>query len=120
MISLAVAAGGAIGALLRYWAASWNSVAHLPYGTLLVNLFGSYLIGVSYFLFLQSNLSPATKLFIQTGIIGSLTTYSTLNLELVLYLTNGEYSRFTIYFLLNAGMGIAAVFAGMWSVRWLT
>ncbi|WAW09658.1 fluoride efflux transporter CrcB [Oxalobacter vibrioformis] len=66
--------------------------AHLPLGTLLANLLGGYLVGLSVAFFNHSTvLSPEWRLFVITGFLGGLTTFSTFSAESVMLLQRGEY-----------------------------
>ncbi len=82
---LAIGSGGFIGSVLR---AYLNGVVNrhlphaLPFGTLSVNLIGSFIIGLLFALFMHTSaFSPTMKSFLTTGILGGLTTYSTFALE---------------------------------------
>jgi fluoride exporter len=84
---LLVALGGALGSVLRYLtgvvAARWLGL-EFPWGTLIVNLVGSFLIGVVNELASDAlTLSPEARLFLATGVMGGLTTYSTFSHETV-------------------------------------
>ncbi len=84
---LLIALGGAIGTVLRYLtsglAATWFGV-DFPYGTLIVNLVGSFLIGLIQQVGTQSLLlSDEVRLFLTTGVMGGLTTYSAFSYETV-------------------------------------
>jgi fluoride exporter len=84
---LLVAAGGAIGSALRYMVAlaaiTWLSPA-FPWGTLAVNLVGSFLIGLVQQLAVEALvLGEDTRLFLTTGVMGGLTTYSAFSYESV-------------------------------------
>lgn len=92
---IAVASGGALGAMLRLLISGFTNkhfVHALPLGTLAVNLIGSLLIGVlfAYFHF-NTALSPHVKTFLVTGILGALTTYSTFAIESFFLLGSGNY-----------------------------
>jgi len=94
---IAVASGGAVGATLRmFLSANTNKYfAHtIPYGTLLVNLLGSFIIGILFAYFqLHTQLSPNLKSFLITGLLGALTTYSTFAIESFLMLQAGQYTQ---------------------------
>ena len=91
---VAVGAGAAIGAWLR-WALSLGLnavVPNLPLGTLLANLIGGFLIGVAVELFtLHPVLPPEIRLFVITGFLGGLTTFSTFSAEAVALLQRDQY-----------------------------
>ncbi|MHB1100126.1 MAG: fluoride efflux transporter CrcB [Burkholderiales bacterium] len=91
---LSVGFGAAFGAWLRWWlGAMLNPVfPTLPLGTLAANLLGGYLVGVAVAFFAQhSNLPPEARLFIITGFMGGLTTFSTFSAEVVTLLARSEY-----------------------------
>ena len=91
---LAVGAGAAIGAWLR-WALSLGlntMLPNLPLGTLAANLVGGLLIGVALELFtLHPVLAPEIRLFVITGFLGGLTTFSTFSAESESLLQRGQY-----------------------------
>lgn len=92
---LYVGIGGFIGACLRY-IISVNSPklfgSQLPYGTLIVNVVGGILIGLIMELSLTTNLvSPNLRLFLTTGIMGGLTTFSTFSYETITLFSSGSY-----------------------------
>lgn len=91
---LAVGAGAALGAWLR-WALSLSLnmlVPNLPLGTLTANLVGGFLIGVAVELFtLHPVVPPEIRLFVITGFLGGLTTFSTFSAETVTLLQRCEY-----------------------------
>ena len=83
---LSVGLGAACGAWLRWWLGTrFNPVfAHLPLGTLIANLTGGYLIGVALALFtVHHGLPHELRLFVITGFLGALTTFSTFSAEVV-------------------------------------
>lgn len=90
---VAVGFGSAIGAWLRWWlGVILNPVfPTLPLGTLAANLLGGYLVGVSVAFFAQSSLPPEARLFIITGFMGGLTTFSTFSAEVVALFSRAEY-----------------------------
>jgi CrcB protein len=84
---LLIAVGGAIGTVLRYLtsvvAARWLG-AEFPYGTLIVNVSGAFVIGLVQELGTETTLVPdSVRLFLTTGMMGGLTTYSTFSFETV-------------------------------------
>ena len=92
---LAVGTGAALGAWLRWGLTLWLNPAlpELPLGTLASNLVGGYLVGLALAYFLQHPaISPEWRLFIITGFLGGLTTFSTFSAETVLLLARGQYA----------------------------
>ena len=108
-----VALGGAIGAVARYKLSELNST--IPYGTLIANVLGCFLIGFCFFLFNDSKtleINQYTKTIIISGFLGALTTFSTFSLELVLFVQNGDYQKGILYLFLNLGLCLGGVMLG--------
>jgi fluoride exporter len=112
-----VMAGGSLGALARYGTTVMTMKyfgIRFPYGTLIVNLTGCFLIGVCFALVDKTNwLSPAARLFLMTGFLGALTTFSTYAIETVLSLQSGTISIAIFNFLLNNMLGLTLVLSGI-------
>lgn len=92
---LAVGGGAAFGAWLRWWlGVLLNPVfPTLPLGTLAANLTSGYLVGVAVAFFSQhAGLPPEARLFIITGFMGGLTTFSTFSAEAVTLFSGSEYA----------------------------
>jgi CrcB protein len=92
--AIAVAIGGMLGALSRWGLSSlFNALLpSLPPGTLAANLVGGYLVGFFVELFsLHREIPPETALFVITGFLGGLTTFSTFSAEAVTLLARGQY-----------------------------
>ncbi|MDK0709572.1 fluoride efflux transporter CrcB [Clostridium perfringens] len=93
-LALVVGCGGFIGAALRYIIsvfATKNLGGSFPYGTFIANLLGAILIGFIMELSMDSTaISPNMRLFLTTGIMGGLTTFSTFSYETVSILSNGN------------------------------
>lgn len=111
---LLVALGGALGALTRYTvtllAASFLG-SSFPYGTLLVNGAGSFLIGLLAF-FTQHFPSPLASAFLVTGFLGGLTTFSSMMNEIMQFFLAGHLLEGCAYLLSQLLIGLLAVFAG--------
>ena len=92
---IAVASGGAIGAVLRFLISGTvnKHYAHvIPFGTLFVNLLGAFIMGLLFAYFhLHETLSVQLKTFLLTGILGAMTTYSTFAMESFLLLQEAHY-----------------------------
>ena len=118
---LFVMLGGSLGALSRYGvsllAASFLG-SRFPWGTLIVNLSGCFLIGLSFSLAERSSfMNPSMRLFFVTGYLGALTTFSTFALETVNTIRMGSILAAFPNFLLNNVLGVGLVFLGMWMGR---
>ena len=99
-----ISLGGGLGTAARYLLSVWLLRAlgpAFPYGTLAVNVIGSFLLGVIMQAGLDTNLfSPATRAVLGTGVMGGFTTYSTFNYETLQYLQEGAWAM--------AGLNVAA------------
>jgi len=97
---LLVAAGGGIGAVLRYLIGIFLAVRlgpDFPWGTFFVNVTGSFLIGIVLALVEDGILSPEARLFLAVGILGGYTTFSTYSYEAVQLMANGEELKTLMY-----------------------
>jgi CrcB protein len=115
--ALLISLGGAIGTLLRYLtavaAARWLA-ADFPYSTLIVNLTGSFLIGVVQVLGAEALMIPNdARLFLTTGVMGGLTTYSAFSYETVRLMQVGAWSHATINVVVTTVMCLALCFLGV-------
>lgn len=116
MISLlAVASGGAFGAVARYLTSGWVqdlTGGFFPWGTFVVNALGSFLLGFSL-IWLQSTLASAEmRTMVTIGFLGSFTTFSTFSYETLAMLRDGEWWRAGGYALGSVMVGVAAVVVG--------
>lgn len=117
-----VAAGGAIGAVLRFALAGW--VFRLlgtafPWGTLAVNLVGSFAIGVGWSVTQRLPVAPSLPPFLLVGVLGAFTTFSTYSLETVALIERGETGLGLLYVGVSTVGGVAAVLAGFAAARLL-
>jgi CrcB protein len=121
---LAVGLGGFVGAICRYSLTGWMQLrfpAFRPAGTLLVNVLGCLLIGLLMGLVThkQTTLSEPLRLFLITGILGSLTTFSTFGYETVELLREHELRLAAWNVAANMLLGFTAVFLAVWFSGWL-
>jgi fluoride exporter len=118
----AVAVGGAIGCLARWYLAIFLNryFPAIPPGTLAANLIGCYVIGVAIALFTTyPTIAPEWRLFVTTGFCGGLTTFSTFSAEVVLLLQSGR-SIFALGAVAVHLFGsLLMTFAGIATVAWL-
>ncbi len=92
LAALAVAAGAAVGALLRWRLSLWLNTGALPLGTLAANLLGGYFVGVCVAVFQAlPQVDPVWRLALVTGLLGGLTTFSSFSAEVVLMLQDQRY-----------------------------
>ncbi len=119
---LAVSMGAAVGALARWQLGLWLSGpgALLPWGTLVANLVGGYLIGVALGVFQAlPELDPVWKLLLVTGFLGGLTTFSAFSAEVVGFLTQGRSVLALMTALLHVAGSLLMTWVGLKTVDWL-
>lgn len=117
---LAVALGGALGSMLRFWISGLlnSSDTKLPIGTLSINVVGSFLMGIAFVLIVEkARLSPELRPLLMTGLLGGFTTFSTFSLEAVTLLNEGHTGAALIYVLLSVILCITALYVGLWFTR---
>lgn len=110
-----LATGGAIGTLLRYSLSGYTYRffdSMFPWGTLFVNLTGSFAIGTLWGFFEIENLSPNVRNFIFIGLLGGFTTFSTFALENFNLFRDGEIKLLMLNILASNVIGIMLVFGG--------
>ena len=119
---VAVGVGAAIGAWLRWGFGLWLNPAlpELPLGTLSANLLGGYLIGLAVAFFMQHpELSPEWRLFIITGFLGGLTTFSTFSAETMTLLARGQYAWSMAIIATHLGGSLLMTALGIQTFKWL-
>ena len=113
---LCVGLGGFIGAISRYlisMQASKFFTGRIPIGTLFVNILGGLLIGFILELNSKTNvISPQMKLFLTTGLMGGLTTFSTFSYETVGLFSDGSYISAMVNIILNVILSLIGVVIG--------
>lgn len=110
-----VAAGGAIGAVLRYLFVEYVYriiAGGFPWGTLLVNIMGCLLIGLLWAITDRVPFPLSINVFLFTGVVGAFTTFSTYGLESIKLLQQGEIMLGIIYIAASNIVGLLAVLAG--------
>lgn len=117
---IAIFCGAGLGALLRAWfnvlAASVSST--IPIGTLIANLLGSYLIGIALAFFLDHPaISPQWRLFIITGFLGGLTTFSSFSAEVVMLMQRDQLVLALGLALMHVCGSLLLTFLGIWTVH---
>lgn len=119
---LAVALGGSVGAICRYAIAIALPVVpgKLPAATLLVNVLGSFLIGVFFVVIVEKAWLPIVwRQVLMVGFLGALTTFSTFSMELVQLVYAGHWQVGVLYLLLSVLASVAAASAGYMLFNWL-
>lgn len=119
---LIIAGGGAVGALLRYIVsgiAYKYSYVFFPFGTLAVNLIGSFSIGFLWEISERIFIAPDIRLFLFIGVIGAFTTFSTYGLETFNLFRDGEIKFAILNILISNILGIALVFIGFITSKFL-
>ena len=112
---VSVAIGGSIGATFRYLISFYVHKifgSSFAYGTLTVNILGSFIIGFLY-LYFEQTISPNLKAMLVTGMLGALTTFSTFSLETILSIQEGLYTKAFLNISLNVIFALSATVAGM-------
>ena len=113
---LAIGVGGFLGALGRYWVSglAQRLGGRFPYGTLSVNLIGSFILGLFATLFLEKVIvNQEMRLFLLVGLLGAFTTYSTFSLETLNLMRGGEWMFAGLNVLANVVGTLIAVWAGI-------
>ena len=118
--SLIIAVSGAIGANARYflglaiqrWAGD-----NYPWGTFIINVSGSLLMGILTAWLAQASLSPNYRLFLLTGLLGGYTTFSSYSIEAVRLWERKEFAKAGVYLSSSVVLGFTACAFGVWLAR---
>nr|WP_321361714.1 fluoride efflux transporter CrcB [uncultured Hyphomonas sp.] len=119
---LAVAAGGALGAVMRHGLGQVvvrHMPDHWPYSTFAVNIVGSFFMGflISWLAFRGQGGPQELRLFLATGLLGGFTTFSAFSLEVANYVRAGDITRAVAYAALSVVLGLMALLFGLWLAR---
>lgn len=120
--ALAVALGGALGSLTRYYmvAALRRADPAFPWGTLLVNVTGSFLIGAAWAYLLARPGTPEwLRVGLMTGVLGGYTTLSSISLDTVLLFESGAFGPAVLNIVANVVLSLLACLAALWMFRTL-
>ncbi len=120
---MVVGAGGVVGANTRFYLSRWiasKTDSSLPYGTLVINVTGCFVMGLFMTLFKSLHLSDTLRLLIAMGFTGAYTTYSTFEFETFALVQDGQFRRAAANFLFSFFLGFAALALGVFAARLVT
>jgi len=114
---LMIAIGGALGSVARFAAVGYLTPLlnyRFPFGTFIVNISGSFLIGVAYVVIVEKQIIPSEwRLFFITGILGGYTTFSSFSLEILQTWQEGHVANSLFYAASSVVLGLLFAFVGM-------
>ena len=112
----AIAVGAVLGAWARYGLSLWmNGRGWLPWGTFAANAVGGLLIGLAIaYLSANRDVTPLFRLFVVTGFLGALTTFSTFSAEVTTLLIDGDFSKGLLLAALHLAASFALTAIGIW------
>ena len=118
---LAIAIGGGLGSVARHYAitaASSQWGPNFPYGTLIVNVLGSFIIGALMETMAQKwQVSLETRAFLVTGFLGGFTTFSAFSFDVLKLVDTDHYLTALLYVLLSVGLSLTAIFMAVHLIR---
>ena len=123
MTYLAVALGGALGAMSRFFV--YNAFTHAtrstyPWATFTVNVAGSFLIGIAFILITERlEMGPYWRSIVTVGFLGAFTTFSTFSMDVIGLLEQGQVSNAIIYVLSSVVVCIIAAWLGLSLAKFL-
>jgi CrcB protein len=116
-----IALGSAIGGVSRYLVGGFMQrlvAGTFPVGTLLINVTGSFLLGLILRYGVEtSTLTPEMRAFLTIGVCGGYTTFSTFSYETVALAEDGQFARAALYVALSVGLSLVATFLGFAAAR---
>lgn len=114
---LTIGCGGFLGAISRYLVSEWIYTvggAGMPYGTLTVNIVGSFLLGITAQLIIAGNLLSSTaSSFLGIGFLGAFTTFSTFSVQTLELLESGNPAKALLNILLNLSLCLIGAWGGL-------
>ena len=115
--AIAIASGGAVGALLRFWVSTWVYARlgrDFPWGTLAVNVVGSLLMGLLYILLIERlSVPPVWRAALLVGLLGAFTTFSTFSIETLNLIEDGALLRALMNILLSVTLCLFGAWLGV-------
>lgn len=120
---VAVAVGGALGAIARYAVSTWvfNVSSHkFPYATLTVNVLGSFVMGILFVMIIERSALPVEMRSLwMIGFLGAFTTFSTFSLDALSLWQNGHLFMALLYVLATVVLCLLAISSSIWLTRLL-
>lgn len=117
MTYLAIALGGAFGAVSRYWVYNFfvkNVAGKFPWATLTVNIAGSFLIGIAFVVLTErAEIGPEWRGLITVGFLGAFTTFSTFSMDVIGLVEQGDIAAAISYVLSSVVVCIIAAWLGL-------
>lgn len=114
---LLIGIGGGLGSILRFWLGSYigsRMGTRFPYGTFVINITGSFLIGLVFALLtVRTQWSPNWRYLIPIGFIGGYTTFSSFEFETLRSIQDGQIALGLLYVATSVVVGFVAVWGGM-------
>lgn len=104
--------GGAIGSVLRYAIMQISVSTTFPWHTFIVNVLGSFIIGICIASFKNNKIEPTTYTLLATGICGGFTTFSSFSADGLSLLEQNKVIQFGFYVLISVALGLLATYLG--------
>jgi len=119
-ILLAIGTGSFLGGVFRYLLSQFvqtRVLSTFPYGTMIVNIIGCFLIGLVFGFSERGNLTQEWRLFLATGLLGGFTTFSAFSNETVGMLRDGQFFYASTYIVSSVIIGLIATFLGITIIK---